>query len=122
MRLTGSGAQEIVLPSGTLLAMTHPMARLLTEREAAERLGLSVRTLQKWRLLRSGPEFLKLGHAVHYDPEDLERYLESSRRRSTSEPGSRSHDAGIRLAPRRRVLRPGFTGRTRLFELPWSPV
>ena len=107
MRLTASGAHEIALPVGTLLAMTHPMARLLTEREAAERLGLSVRTLQKWRLLGSGPEFLKLGHAVRYDPAALERYLESARRRSTSEPGSRNHEAGIRLSLRRRALQPG---------------
>jgi excisionase family DNA binding protein len=83
------------------------MARFMTEREAAERLGLSVRTLQKWRLLGSGPEFLKLGHAVRYDPEDLERYVESARRRSTSEQGSFDHEAGIRLPLRRRAVQPG---------------
>jgi len=107
MRVRGSGARKIALPIGTLLAMPRPMARLLTEREAAERLGLSVRTLQKWRLLGSGPQFLKLGHAVRYDPADLERYLESSRRRSTSEPGSGTRDRLVRRSLRGRALRPG---------------
>jgi excisionase family DNA binding protein len=61
------------------------MSRLGTERDAAERLGVSVRTLQKWRLQGDGPRFVKLGHAVRYDGQDLEAYIESSRRRSTSE-------------------------------------
>ena len=52
------------------------MVRLVGEREASERLGLSVRTLQKWRLQGSGPPFLKLGHAVRYDPEDLDAYVQ----------------------------------------------
>ena len=46
---------------------------------------MSVRTLQKWRLQGIGPRFIKLGHAVRYDVRDLEEYIESARRRSTSE-------------------------------------
>ena len=61
------------------------MTRLVKERDAAERLGISVRTLQKWRLQGDGPRFVKLGHSVRYDGEDLEAYIGSSRRRSTSE-------------------------------------
>lgn len=63
------------------------MVGLLTEQDASERLGLSVRTLQKWRLQGNGPRFLKLGHAVRYDPADLDEYISSARRRSTSDPG-----------------------------------
>jgi predicted DNA-binding transcriptional regulator AlpA len=63
------------------------VAQLLTEHDASERLGLSVRTLQKWRLQGNGPRFLKLGHAVRYDPADLDQYIECARRRSTSDPG-----------------------------------
>jgi hypothetical protein len=64
-----------------------------------------VRTLQKWRLQGNGPEFLKLGHAVRYDPADLEQYLESARRRSTSDPGSCDQDAGVRLSLCRQARR-----------------
>ena len=61
------------------------MSRLVTERDAAELLGVSVRTLQKWRLQGNGPGFVKLGHAVRYDVKDLEAYIELARRRSTSD-------------------------------------
>ena len=61
------------------------MSRLVTERDASELLGVSVRTLQKWRLQGNGPRFVKLGHAVRYDVKDLEAYIESARRRSTSD-------------------------------------
>jgi excisionase family DNA binding protein len=61
------------------------MSRLVTERDAAELLGVSVRTLQKWRLQGNGPRFVKLGHAVRYDVKDLEAYIERARRRSTSD-------------------------------------
>ena len=56
------------------------MIRLVTERDASECLGVSVRTLQKWRLQGSGPRFVKLGHAVRYDGRDLDPFaLRSSR-------------------------------------------
>ncbi len=63
------------------------MDRLLNERDASDLLGLSARTLQKWRLQGVGPRYLKLGHAVRYAREDLETFLNSGRRRSTSDPG-----------------------------------
>lgn len=40
--------------------------RLLTEKEAAELLRISPKTLQRWRHLRTGPEVTKLGRAVRY--------------------------------------------------------
>jgi hypothetical protein len=43
------------------LLRTLEMSRLVTEHEAAERLRVSVRTLQKWRLPGNGPRFVKLG-------------------------------------------------------------
>ena len=61
------------------------MPTLVGEREASGYLGLSTRTLQKWRLQGLGPRFVKLGRAVRYDPADLQEYLQASRRRSTSE-------------------------------------
>jgi predicted DNA-binding transcriptional regulator AlpA len=64
------------------------MPGLVTEHEASVILGLSVRTLQKWRLQGNGPRFVKLGHAVRYDPAELKYYIDRARRRSTSDPGS----------------------------------
>ncbi len=64
------------------------MPGLVTEHEASVILGLSVRTLQKWRLQGNGPRFVKLGHAVRYDPIELEHYIDRARRRSTSDAGS----------------------------------
>ena len=61
------------------------MPTLVDERAASVCLGLSTRTLQKWRLQGLGPRFVKLGRAVRYDPADLQEFLQASRRRSTSE-------------------------------------
>ena len=49
--------------------------KLITEKVAAEMLGLSVGTLQNWRCNSEGPSYLKLGGAVRYRPEDLETYV-----------------------------------------------
>ena len=73
------------------------MSALLRENEVSTRLGLSVRTLQKWRLEGRGPRFVKLGNAVRYDPADLDLFVRDGARRSTS-------DAGATERPR---LRPG---------------
>lgn len=49
--------------------------RLLTTQEAAERLGVSPRTCEDWRLRGSGPVYRKLGRRlVRYCPADLEAF------------------------------------------------
>lgn len=48
----------------------------LNEKDLAQRLGLSVRTIQRWRWAGRGPSYLKLGGRVVYrlaDVEDWER-------------------------------------------------
>lgn len=50
---------------------TTNSSRPLSEREAADRLGLSPRTLQDWRRRSCGPAFLKFGKRVAYHPDDL---------------------------------------------------
>ncbi len=60
---------------------------LVNEDQAAKRLGLSVKTLRRWRWAGRGPGFLKIGFAVRYDPAELRAFIEASRRRSTSDPG-----------------------------------
>ena len=58
---------------------------LLKEHEAAQRLRLKVTTLRRWRWAGTGPEFLKIGAAVRYDPAVLEAFIEAARRSSTSD-------------------------------------
>jgi predicted DNA-binding transcriptional regulator AlpA len=61
---------------------------LVRETEAARVLGLSVRTLKKWRWSGRGPKFLRLNGAVRYDRADLEAFISSARRTSTSDTGA----------------------------------
>ena len=63
--------------------------RVLRTAQAAEYVGLSASTLEKFRLNGSGPVYQKAGpKIVVYRPEDLDAWLSSQRRRSTSEVGS----------------------------------
>lgn len=50
---------------------------LLNERDVARITGLSVASVRRWRLLRQGPKYLKIGAAVRYKPEDITAWLES---------------------------------------------
>ena len=69
--------------------------RVLRTPEAAEFVGLSASTLEKLRLTGSGPAFQKAGpKIVVYYPEELERWLDSNRRISTSDPGSATVGGG----------------------------
>lgn len=61
---------------------------LLTEKAAAERLGLSTKTMQKWRWTGGGPCFVKLGGAVRYRIVDLDAYVAENVRDSTSDRGA----------------------------------
>lgn len=69
------------------MATTTTAPALLNEHEAARRLGLSVKTLRRWRWAGRGPGFVKIGSAVRYDPAVLTAYIDASRRTSTSDPG-----------------------------------
>ncbi len=61
--------------------------RLLTEKEVEAEDGLNHRTLQAWRVRGSGPNFLKIGRSVYYRRKDIDAWLDSKIRRSTSDPG-----------------------------------
>lgn len=50
---------------------------LLNEYDVARVTGLSVASVRRWRLLRQGPKYLKIGAAVRYKPEDVSTWLES---------------------------------------------
>lgn len=60
--------------------------RLLTETEAAQFLGFSIRALQGWRVKGGGPKFVKVsGRAVRYRRRDLILWAEAKLRSNTSE-------------------------------------
>lgn len=51
--------------------------KLLNEHDLARITGLSVASVRRWRLLRQGPRYIKIGAAVRYKPEDIAAWLES---------------------------------------------
>lgn len=61
---------------------------LLSELEAAQYLGYKPRTLAGWRYRGGGPVFVSTSKtSVRYRLSDLEAWIASRRRRSTSDPG-----------------------------------
>jgi len=72
-------------PAASRLTAGSP---LLTEVDAAEYLSLTRRALQAWRYQGRGPKYVKISaRAVRYRPEDLESWVETRLRSSTSDPG-----------------------------------
>jgi predicted site-specific integrase-resolvase len=61
--------------------------RLKSVRDTAEALGVSVSTLNKWRVYGDGPTFVRLGRRIAYRPEHILEYLEKQARQSTSDAG-----------------------------------
>jgi len=59
--------------------------KLLTQKEVALRLGISERTLERHRVIGTGPRFVRLGRLVRYRLSDLIDWVASSVRRSTSD-------------------------------------
>jgi predicted DNA-binding transcriptional regulator AlpA len=63
--------------------------RVLRTPDAARYLGLTGSTLEKMRLVGSGPRFVRLGtRAVGYAIGDLDAFIEAGQRTSTSDPGA----------------------------------
>ena len=50
---------------------------LLNEHDVARITGLSVASVRRWRLLRQGPPYLKIGSAVRYRRVDVASWLET---------------------------------------------
>ena len=67
--------------------MTSEIPAAIDAEAAARHLGLSKSTLAKLRLSGNGPVYCKLGRRIVYRLIDLDAWLQSCRRRSTSEPG-----------------------------------
>lgn len=61
------------------------MFGLLNTREAGQALRIAEGTLRRWRSERRGPDWIKLGRKIFYDPVELQEYLEKCERRTQEE-------------------------------------
>lgn len=52
---------------------------------AAQHMHHSPKTLEKWRVLGTGPTYVKMGRVVLYDREAIDRFLSEHTRRSTAD-------------------------------------
>ena len=61
----------------------------VSEVTAAKLMGLSVRTLQAWRVRGGGPRFMRFGRAVRYRRRALIEYMDQRAVNSTTEADAR---------------------------------
>jgi len=62
----------------TTMVGTRPAEELLNENQVAQRLGVSIATVRRWRAHKTGPRFRKIGGAsVRYASDDLKRWIEA---------------------------------------------
>lgn len=66
--------------------LSNTLQPLLQERDVARITGLSLASVRRWRFLRQGPKYLKIGSAVRYKPEDVAAWLESRPRGGEQHP------------------------------------
>jgi predicted DNA-binding transcriptional regulator AlpA len=57
----------------------------LTEQQVADFLCQSVRTIQKWRFIGSGPCFYKFGQSVRYRSDEVFAWAQARRKAHTSQ-------------------------------------
>jgi hypothetical protein len=60
--------------------MTTPEVQHLNQELLARRWSVSPRTLERWRWLKQGPAYIKVGGRVVYRIEDVETYEAAQRR------------------------------------------
>jgi hypothetical protein len=69
-------------PSRVASAVSPERAvRHLNQIDLSRRWNISPRTLERWRWLKQGPEYLKIGGHVVYRLEDVEAFEAATRRR-----------------------------------------
>lgn len=59
--------------------------RYLRRKEAAQYLGIAPQTMSRWAVEGFGPAMVRMGRAVSYSIEELDRFAESRRVQSTSQ-------------------------------------
>jgi predicted DNA-binding transcriptional regulator AlpA len=59
------------------MTIQNTLEELLNEHDVARITGLSVASVRRWRLLKQGPKYIKIGSAVRYNTDDLSAWLKS---------------------------------------------
>jgi predicted DNA-binding transcriptional regulator AlpA len=59
------------------MATLKTIEALLNEHDVAGLTGLSLASVRRWRLLRQGPKYIKIGAAVRYKAKDVLAWLDS---------------------------------------------
>ncbi|MFT8481168.1 helix-turn-helix domain-containing protein [Gluconobacter oxydans] len=90
---------EVSVPARPFTYPARILRPYLRGGEAAELIGVSIRTLEKYRCTGGGPPFLKVGSRVLYLREDVEAWLQRHRCRNTSDD---NYVAALREMPSRR--------------------
>ncbi|MCX7013006.1 MAG: helix-turn-helix domain-containing protein [Candidatus Sumerlaeota bacterium] len=62
------------------------MGELLDTKQAARVLNLCPGTLELWRVYKRGPSFVRLGRAVRYLPDELERFVKAGTQATSESP------------------------------------
>jgi excisionase family DNA binding protein len=57
----------------------HMTDKLLTQRQLADELQVSLRTLERWRQEGTGPAFIRVGRSPRYRRADIDAWLERQR-------------------------------------------
>lgn len=71
---------------GEAASYPRPELRVITEKEAAERLGVSKATLQRWRIANIGPRYVQLGvRRIGYRIDRLLEWLSGQERGTGSQ-------------------------------------
>lgn len=65
---------------------------LLDPAELSRRIGVGTGCLAKWRMTGDGPAYIRVGRRIHYDPRDVQAWLEARRVNSTCDAGA--NDSG----------------------------
>ena len=68
-----------------LLEVPNLVSPLLTEKQIAEFLNLSVKTIQAWRVTGRGPRFHRLGRSIRYDSQEVRAWIAQNGVRSTAD-------------------------------------
>jgi len=74
--------------------ISNALASLLNEHDVARVTRLSVASVRRWRLLKTGPKFLRLGSAVRYRPQDVAAWLDSRPSGGGQNPGDHQGAGG----------------------------
>ena len=61
---------------------------LLSEKSLARKCGISHKTLQRWRWLKTGPAYIKIGGRIRYSTDSIKEYEDSNLHQAPTPPTS----------------------------------